>query len=202
MDRKAGDADLLRGAGVGSYFRPRDAEAGGVSFSALQRLSTDGVVEKIGRGLYRVVEAEATELDTIATVCARVPEAIVCLLSALAVHDIGTQLPQEVWIALDRKARRPQLDDLPVHLVRFSGPMLYHGVMQLDVQGIQVKITDPARTVIDCFRYRNKIGIDIGLEALQDVLKRKKATVAELIRTAEVCRIATVLRPYLMAALS
>jgi predicted transcriptional regulator of viral defense system len=185
-----------------SYFRPRDLEAKGVSFGNLQRMAAEGAVEKVGRGLYHFSDAEVTELDTIAAVCARVPEAIVCLLSALAVHDIGTQLPSEVWIALDRKKRKPQFEDLPVHLVRYSGPMLTYGIEARDIQGVRVQITNPARTVIDCFRYRNKIGLDVGLEALQDVLKRRIATANELVWAAEACRIATVLRPYLMVAMS
>lgn len=189
-------------AGIGAYFRPRDVESRGISFADLQRMAKDGEVEKVGRGLYRQRDVDVTELDTVVSVCARVPEAIVCLLSALAVHDVGTQLPQEVWIALDRKARKPRVDDLPVRLVRFSGPMLHYGVIELEVQGISVKITDPARTVVDCFRYRNKIGIDIAIEALHDVLRRRKATPDDLVQAAEACHISTVLRPYLLAAIS
>jgi len=95
--------------------------------------------------------------------CARVPHAIVCLLSTLAIHDIGTQQPPEVWIALDRKARKPRFDDVAVRIVRFSGPMLHNGVATRMIQGVPMRITTPTRTVVDCFRYRNKLGLDIAL---------------------------------------
>ena len=125
---------------------------------------------------------------SIATICARVPHAIVCLLSALAIHDIGTQQPPDVWIALDRKARKPHFVDEDVRVVRFSGAMLRHGVTTRRVQGVPVRLTDPARTVVDCFRYRNKLGLDIALEALRDVLTSRRATVDALVRAAQACR--------------
>lgn len=168
----------------------------------LRSMKRAGEVEAVGRGLYRRTDAEPTELETVAAVCARVPSAIVCLLTALAMHDIGTQLPPEVWIAIDRKARKPRFDVLPVRVVRFSGAMLTYGVVALVVEGVPVKVTSPARTVVDCFRYRNKIGLDVALEALRDALARRLATPDEVVRAAEVCRIHTVVRPYLQAALA
>lgn len=170
--------------------------------SRLRKLLRAGEIAQVERGLYRYREAEATELETVATVCARVPHAIVCLLSALAVHDIGTQQPVDVWIALDRKARKPRLAALPVHVVRFSGPMLRHGITTRRVQGVTVHITSPSRTVVDCFRYRNKLGLDIALEALRDAFRRKLVTADDLVRTAQACRIYTVMKPYLQAVLS
>jgi predicted transcriptional regulator of viral defense system len=157
-----------------------------------------GEATKVGRGLYRRVSDE-TELDTVATVCARVPGAIVCLLTALLIHRIGTQLPHEVWIALDRKARKPRVEALPVHIVRFSGPMLRYGIDQRLVQGVAVRITSPARTVVDCFRYRNKIGIDVALEALKDALRTRRTSVDAIVRAAQACRMDKVIRPYLEA---
>lgn len=137
-----------------------------------------------------------------ATVCARVPSAVVCLLTALLMHDIGTQLPARVWIALDRRSRKPRLEDLPVHIVRFSGPMLHEGIETRLVQGVSVSLTSPARTVVDCFRYRHKIGLDVALEALKDVLGRRLATVSEISHAARICRISTVIGPYLEAMLA
>ena len=157
-----------------------------------------GEAERIGRGLYRR-RAEVTELDTVATVCARVPGGVVCLLTALVIHRIGTQLPRDVWIAIDRKARKPRLEDLPVHVVRFSPLLLRYGVEERRVQGVPVRITSPARTVVDCFRYRNKIGLDVALEAMKDGLRTRRVSVSELVRAAEVCRVERVLRPYLEA---
>jgi len=137
-------------------------------------------VERVNRGLYRFVDSEPSEHVTIALVTARVPQAVICLLTALRVHGLGTQAPREVWIGLDRKARKPRLTGLPVRVVRFSGPMLQYAVQTLEIQGVTVRITSPARTVVDCFRYRNKIGLDVALEALRDALATRRATVPEI----------------------
>lgn len=178
-------------------FRPKDLAEFGVSVDQLRAWIRRGDAERIGRGLYRHRDAELTEQDTIVRVCTRVPRAIVCLLTALHLHDIGTQLPREVWIALDRKARKPKLEDLPARIVRFSGPMLTYAVETRNIQGIQVRVTSPARTIVDCFRYRKRIGLDVALEALRDGLRSKQVTVEKIRRAAEVCRIQTVIRPYL-----
>jgi predicted transcriptional regulator of viral defense system len=156
-----------------------------------------GEVHRIGRGLYRLAEAPLTELETVAAVSKRVPGAVVCLLTALHVHDIGTQAPRHVWIALDRKARKPRASGLPVKVVRFSEPLRRYAVETREVLGVPVRITSPARTVVDCFRYRRKIGLDVALEALRDAVGSRKVTVAEIARVAEACRIRTVLMPYL-----
>ncbi len=162
----------------------------------------EGDAERVARGVYRLRASQATELDTVAAVSVRVPGAIVCLLSALAIHGIGTELPREVWIALDRKARKPRVDDLPVRIVRFSGAMLRYGVETRVVQGVDVRITSAARTVVDCFRYRNKIGVDVALEALRDAVGQRAAIANEIVRAAEVCRIYSVMRPYLEATVA
>ena len=181
-------------------FRFRELERVGLA-RGLRGMLGRGEVERIGRGLYRRGH-EMTELDTVATVSARVPGAIVCLLSALLIHRIGTQVPSEVWIAIDNKARKPRVETLPVRIVRFSRPMLLHGIEQREVQGVTVRITSPARTVVDCFRYRNKIGIDVALEALKDVLHHQRATVDAIMHAAEVGRASTVIKPYLEAMLA
>ncbi len=183
-------------------FRPRDVEALGIPRNEIRGWLRSGAAERVGRGLYRPAGAEPSEHETIARVAARVPLAVVCLLTALRVHGLGTQSPREVWIALDRKARKPQLGDLPVHLVRFSGPMLTYAVESREVQGVPMHITSPARTVVDCFRYRNKIGLDVALEALRDALARRRANVAEILRIAEVGRVRRVIEPYVEAASS
>lgn len=182
---------------LGSFFRPRDLEPLGISFHQLQRLVAKGKVEKFGGGLYRLSQVEPTELETIAMVATALPHSIVCLLTALTVHQIGTQLPPDVWIALDRKARKPRRLPARVRIVRFSGVMLTYGVVKRSMQGVPVSITSPARTVVDCFRYRRKIGLDVALEALRDAVVSRKTTVAEIARVAEVCRIGTVMAPYL-----
>ena len=146
-----------------------------------------------------VSEAEPTEAETVAMVAATVPNAIMCLLTALQFHDIGTQLPCELWIALDRKARKHGHPPAQVRIFRFSGPMLTYGVVRHSMLGVPVTMTSPARTVVDCFRNRKKIGLDIAIEALHDVLDSRIATVQQIIRAAEVCRARTVMQVYLEA---
>jgi predicted transcriptional regulator of viral defense system len=157
------------------------------------------VVQDLGSGLYRLSEVEPTELETVAMVASAVPNAIVCLLSALRIHEIGTQSPHEVWIALDRKSRKPTRLPAKTHIVRFSGAMLIYGVISRPILGVPVSITSPARTVVDCFRYRKKVGIDVAMEALRDVVRSRKATMDEISRAAEVCRVRTVMKTYLEA---
>jgi predicted transcriptional regulator of viral defense system len=189
----------LDAAGVGAFFRPRDVLPLGVSFRELQRLVAEGAVEKLGAGLYRFSEVEPNELETIAMVAAASPNAIVCLLTALRFHGIGTQSPHEVWIALDRKGRKPRRVPTRLRIVRFSGAMLTYGVVKRSMLGVPVSITSPARTVVDCFRYRNKVGIDVAMEALRDAVRSRITTVDEIVRAAEVCRARTVMRTYLEA---
>jgi predicted transcriptional regulator of viral defense system len=162
----------------------------------------EGCIERVGPGLYRLADVEASEMETIAMVASAVPKAIVCLLSALRIHEIGTQSPHQVWLAIDRKARKPTRLPVRTSIVRFSGQMLTYGVITQTMQGVNVRLTNPARTVVDCFRYRNKIGLDVGMEALRDAMHLGKATVSEIDRAAEVCRIRTVIGPYLEAILA
>jgi len=189
----------LQAAGIGAYFRPQDIKQLGISFQQLQKLVDNDAVEKIGGGLYRLSEMELTEHETIAMVASAVPNAIICLLTALRIHEIGTQSPHAVWIALDRKRRKPRRPPAKVEIVRFSGAMLTYGVVRQSMLGVSVLITSPARTVVDCFRYRNKVGIDVALEALRDAVYFRKVNVDEISRAAEVCRIRTVISPYMEA---
>lgn len=198
MQENLTSSDLQR-AGIGAFFRPRDVLPLGVTHYQIQRLVARGEAEKAGPGLYRLSDVDATETETIAMVASAVPHAIVCLLSALRVHDIGTQSPRQVWLAIDRKARKPRRLPAAVTIVRFSGQMLTYGVVTHSMQGVRVNITSPARTVVDCFRYRNKIGIDVAMEALRDAVRSRKAPIGEIDRAAEVCRIRTVIAPYLEA---
>lgn len=193
------DAAELQNAGIGTYFRPRDVAPLGVSHRRLQGWVAEGRVENCGNGLYRLADVEPTELESIAMVAAAIPNAMMCLLTALRYHDIGTQSPHEVWVALNRKSRKPAHPPCLMRVVRFSGPMLTYGVLTRSALGVPFRITSPARTVVDCFRYRNKLGLDVALEALQDALRSGIATIGEIERAAEVCRAATVVRPYLEA---
>lgn len=199
MDKPRLTKVRLDAAGVGAFFRPRDVLPLGVSFRQLQRFVAEGTVEKLGGGVYRLSEVEPNEFETIAMVATAAPDAIVCLLSALRIHEIGTQSPHEVWIALDRKARKPRRVPTRLRIVRFSGAMLTYGVVRRSMLGVPVSITSPARTVVDCFRYRNKVGIDVAMEALRDAFRSRIATVDQISRAAETCRIRTVIAPYLEA---
>ena len=191
-------ADLQR-SGVGAYFRPRDIEPLGVTYYQLRRMVADGRVEAVGHGLYRLAETDVTEMETLAMVASAIPQGIVCLLSALRVHEIGTQSPWQVWMAIDRKARKPTRLPSSVRIVRFSGAMLTYGVDTTTMLGVPVRITSAARTVVDCFRYRNKVGLDVAMEALRDAVQSRRARVSEIDRAADVCRMKTVMAPYLMA---
>jgi predicted transcriptional regulator of viral defense system len=184
------------------YFRPLDVEKKGISRDKIQKWLRHDWVEKVNYGIYRISSAPLTEYETIAMVCARVQDAVICLLSALQIHDIGTQLPHQVWIAIDQKAMEPALDGFPVRLVRFSGRMLTSGVESFNMQEVRSRITTPARTVVDCIRFRNKVGLDVAMEALRDALRSKKATVDQIQRIAEDCRAQTVVKPYLEALVS
>ncbi|MDE0222750.1 MAG: hypothetical protein OXJ90_26015 [Spirochaetaceae bacterium] len=196
------DATRLQEAGLGVFFRPRDIAPLGVSHRRLQGMVSEGAIEKFGNGLYRLAQVEPTEVETQAMVAAAVPNAIICLLTALHFHHIGTQAPHEVWIALDRKARKPTRAPARVRIVRFSGVMLTHGVVVHSLLGVPVRVTSPARTVVDCFRYRNKLGLDIAIEALRDALSLRVATIDEIMHTADACRARSVIRAYVQALVS
>ena len=188
--------------GEQTFFRARDATALGLDSRSLQRLVADGTVQRVARGLYRRAEVEPTEHYTEAAVCARIPGAIVCLLTALSVHELGTQVPRQVWVAIPHKARTPHVPELPIRVVRFSGVSLHYGVADVKFEGVPARITNPARTVVDCFRLRRLVGIDVAIEALRDAVHDRKATVGQIWRAAEACRAKSLIRPVLEALLA
>ena len=179
------------------FFRSRDATSLGISRTRLKSMVQRGEIERVGWGTYQRSSAPKTQHQTIALAVTRVPRGIVCLLTALQVYGIGTQAPREVWIALDRKDRKPRSSDIPMKIVRFSGKMLTYAVTRREIGGIEARITTPARTIVDCFRYRRKIGLDVAMEALREALRTRQASIDEILRIAEMCRIMTVVRPYL-----
>ncbi len=183
--------------GTEGFFRPRDIEAVGLGFRDLRNLVGAGAVERVARGLYRIADMEAAQHYTLAAVCARVPKAIVCLLSALTVHEIGTQLPREVWIAIAHKARAPRIPELPIRIVRFTGSSLTYGVESVNLDGVPSRVTSVARTVVDCFRFRRLVGRDVAQEALLEAIRERKTSIDEVWRTAEVCRAKSLVTPYL-----
>lgn len=174
-------------------------ELGGIPRTYLQRLTEQGVLERVARGTYRLADYPATEHATLVEAARRVPHGILCLLSALRFHDIGTQLPDQVWMAVDRKAWKPRVQEIPLRIVRFSGRALTEGVETHRVEGVRLAVYSPAKTVADCFKYRHKIGLDVALEALMDCRRHRKCTADDLWRYAGIDRVQRVMRPYLEA---
>lgn len=188
--------DLARKQGVvcSTDLKPR-----GIPREYLSRLHRQGVLERAGRGVYYLPDADLTEHHSLAEAARVVPRGVICLLSALQFHELTTQSPFEVWVALDRKAHRPAGDGAPLRIVRFSGGALTAGVEEHLIEGVLVRIYSPAKTVADCFKYRNKMGLDVALEALRDYLKSHRAGADDLWKYAKVCRVANVMRPYMEA---
>jgi predicted transcriptional regulator of viral defense system len=179
------------------YVRPRDLAWIGVTRPQIARLVERGLLERVGYGLYRAPDLPITEHHTLAQVAARAPGTVACLLTALRFHDLTTQAPFEVWLAIERKTARPRLDKLPVRVVYFSGAAFTAGVEEHRVEGVRVRVYCPAKTVADCFKYRHKIGLDVALEALRETWRARRATMDDLWRYATICRVANVMRPYL-----
>lgn len=186
--------DLVRSRGI---VRPRDLEPLGIPRVSLTRAVRRGQLERIGRGLYGLPGRQTSAYGALAEVARRVPKGVVCLLSALRFHGLTTQAPFEVWLAIENKAIAPKLDYPPLRIVRFSGAAMTEGVEEHVVDGVSVRITGVAKTVADCFKYRNKIGLDVALEALREAWREKRMTSNDLWRYAKVCRVANVMRPYL-----
>jgi predicted transcriptional regulator of viral defense system len=179
-----------------SVFRLKEAKALGLHAEQVRRLVRQGHLTRLGRGLYASAFAELSEHHTLAEVAKRVPKGIVCLLTALRFHALGTQHPREVWLAVDRRAAIPKLDVAPVRIVRISGAALTAGIEEHEIEGVTVRVTSPARTVVDCFKFRNKIGVDVAVEALRDYRRLRKGTVDELWRHEDLLRMTRVMRPY------
>lgn len=177
--------------------RPRDLDAANIPRNYLTRLVQRGKVQKLERGLYAASELPITENISLVQVTQKAPKAVICLLSALRFHEIGTQAPHAVWIAIDVKAWAPHIKSPAVQVVRFSGDALHFGIQEKRITGGTIRVFSPAKTVADCFKFRNKIGTDVALEALRDSYRQRKTTMNDLWEAAKVCRVANVMRPYL-----
>jgi predicted transcriptional regulator of viral defense system len=176
--------------------RARDLDAVGIPRAYLTRLCSRGVLERIDRGLYRLREGSVNELSTLAEVSKRAPRAIICLLSALQVHAMTSEVPHAVWVLIDRHARSPKFSSPRLEIVRASGPALEHGVETRTVDGVEIRITTPAKTVADCFRFRRHVGVDVAIAALGDYLRKRKGSVDELVAAAHADRVLAFMRPY------
>jgi predicted transcriptional regulator of viral defense system len=188
---------ILTLASAQGLIRPRDLVAQGLPRVALTRRVRQGQLTRVGRGLYARPDRTVTEHGTLAEIARKHPKAIVCLLSALRVHDLTTQSPFEVWLAIPNKARAPKLEYPPLRIVRFSGAALTDGIENHQIDGVTVRVTCVARTVADCFKFRNKIGLDVAMEALREAWANKRVSMDELWRYATLCRVANVMRPYM-----
>jgi predicted transcriptional regulator of viral defense system len=186
--------DLVKRLGL---VRPKDLNQHGIPVIYLRRLLHRGELVQPARGVYAVAGHEPTLHHSLAMVSKRIPRGVVCLLSALAYHEIGTQLPSVVWLAIDQRSRPLVTTDLPAKIVRFGAKSLVEGVEEHSVEGVTMRITNPAKTVADCFKFRNKVGLDIAVESLKDAWRKRKVTMAELDRFAATNRVTHVMRPYL-----
>jgi len=184
---------LLREEGL---LRPRELTDRGIPRSTLQRLLMAGEVERVARGLYALPGHLLSEHQSLLEVSKQVPEGVICLLSALSYHGIGTQLPHQVWVAIGSKARIPIVSQVAVRIVRFSPGTLGHGVERHQIGGVELRVTSPAKTVADCFKYRNKVGLDVAMEALREGWNDRRFRLPELWEAARVCRVDKVIRAY------
>lgn len=202
---------LLRLARAGPL-RARDLDAVGIPRTYLRRLTERGLLEQIDRGLYRLPDAPVSEHHSIAQVAKRVPHAIIALLSALQIHGLTSEAPHAVWILIERRARLPKVGNPKLEVVRASGAAREHGVDSRIIEGVPVRLTSPAKTVADCFRYRQHVGLEVALAALREYLRRPAgpraglppagrggARIDALVQAAKADRIYSVLRPYLEA---
>ena len=186
--------DLVRQMGT---LRPTNLQDIDIPRVVLTRLTASGQLEKVGRGLYRLPDAPISEQESLVTIAVKVPQAVFCLLTALQIHELTTQLPRQIWIAMPQGSHTPKIDYPPVKMVQFTGEAFSEGVEVIQADRVALRVYGVAKTVADCFKHRNKIGLDVAIEALKDALAQKKASANDLWRFAKICRVANVMRPYL-----
>lgn len=186
---------LIKEKGI---IRPRDLTEYGIARQYLQILCEQGIIERIGRGLYAFPDVHH-EHNSLIEVAKRAQNGVISLLSALQFHQLTTQLPFEVWLSIEGTSWKPQIDYPPIHLVRFSGDAFSYGIETHILNGVSVKIYGVAKTIADCFKFRNKIGLDVALEALKQALREKRVSIDEIWAAAKVCRVHNVMKPYLEA---
>lgn len=182
--------------------RLHELKAAGIPETVVARLTRAGRVVRLARGLYQLPDADLQTSHTLAEVAKIVPKGVICLISALVYHELTLQLPPFVWVAIEVHTRQPKHRYPPMRFVRFSKKGLIEGVEQHMIEGVQVKITSPARTIVDCFRFRNKIGVDIAISAMREALRKRVCTPDDIMSHARSLRIASVVRPYLEAMIT
>ena len=186
----ANQKGLLRASDLDAIEAPR---------VVLTRLTAAGLLDRVGRGLYRLPSHPGSEHESLATVATKVPQAVFCLLTALQFHELTTQLPRQVWIAMPRGSHVPRIDYPPIKMVQMTGDVYAEGIETVERDGVKLRVYGVAKTVADCFKHRNKIGLDVALEALKDVRTKRRASADDLWRYAKICRVANIMRPYLEA---
>jgi predicted transcriptional regulator of viral defense system len=196
MNRQQQILELAREKGI---IRAEDVEAMGISRNYLYRMHKEGLLEKSAVGLYTLPEAPVTENSSLVEIAKRLPHAVVCLISALSYHGITTQIPHEIWLTIPRGSWRPDVEYPPLNLTYVSGPAYSFGIQEHVINGVAVKIYTPAKTVVDCFKFRNKVGLDVAIEALREAWRSRKVTMDELVEAAGVDRVSKIMRPYLEA---
>ncbi len=183
----------------GGMLRASEAVALGIHPRTLYRLRDENRLMTVSRGLYRLADLPDLSEPDLIPVATRIPQAVICLVSALAFHEITTEIPHEVFIALPRQVKRPRLDYPPLRVFWFSGEALTAGIEERKMDGVMVKVYGPEKTVADCFKFRNKIGLDVAIEALKLCRERKSSTPRKLLHYARICRVERIMRPYLEA---
>lgn len=190
---------ILHLLGRKGMLRPSDLDAIHAPRVVLTRMTASGQLERVGRGLYRLPDSQGSEHESLTTIATKVPQAVFCLLTALQFHELTTQLPRQVWIAMPRGSHVPKLDYPPLRMVQFTGGAYSAGIDVIKRDRVKLRVYSVAKTIADCFKHRNKIGLDVALEALKDARSKKKASADDLWRFAKICRVANVMRPYLEA---
>ena len=181
----------------GGVLRTSEAERAGIHNRTLYHMLEEGYIEKLERGVYKLVGHGPLSNPDLAIVATKIPKARICLVSALDFHDMTTEIPHHVHIALPRTSRDPKLDYPPLSVYRFSGKSLTEGIEKHEVDGVIVHVYSPAKTIADCFKFRNKIGKDIAIEALERGIREGKASYKDVLDYAEICRVKTVIKPYM-----
>nr|WP_313656911.1 type IV toxin-antitoxin system AbiEi family antitoxin domain-containing protein [Achromobacter ruhlandii] len=196
MPTQTQEEQVLALASSVSLLRARDVAALSLPTIILSRLVRDGRLRRVGRGVYARPDRPLSEHISLAEVALRVPRGVICLLSALRIHGLGTQVPHQVWLAIPQNSPTPRVDRPSLRPVRMSGHALTEGIQSMRIDGLDVPIFNAAKTIADCFKYRNKIGIDVALEALRDGWEQRKVSMDELSHYADIDRVSNVMRPY------
>ena len=188
---------ILRLAEASGYVTTQAVSQAGIHTQELTRLVADGTLERVGRGRYRLASAQVTEHHGLVLAAAAAPDGVICMLSALSFHGIGTQLPAEVWLAVERGRRPPKIANLQLRVVQFSGSAFHAGIEDHEIEGQRVRVYGVAKTIADLFKARNRVGLDVAVEALREAWRDRRFTMVDLEQAARACRVERVMRPYI-----